>query len=33
MGVKDVLSRKEGVIVGDDVLGTSPNSFGNGVNN
>ena len=24
MGVKDVLSRKEGVIVGDDVLGESP---------
>ena len=27
MGAKDVLSRKEGVIVGDDVLGEAPQLF------
>ncbi len=27
MGAKDVLSRKEGVIVGDDVLGEKPQLF------
>lgn len=31
MGVKDVLSRKEGVIVGDDVLGEFPNSYMSGL--